>query len=103
MTVGVFLFNRGHLATAEGLRVTAALAEDAGYDALCLEDHIVAPTTAHTKYPYHAGGAWTGLTTNHFEMLTTLSYLAGVTRHIRLMTHVLVAPYRHPVLAAKAL
>jgi probable F420-dependent oxidoreductase len=103
MTVGLFLFNRGDLASTEGLRVSALLAEQLGYDAVCLEDHIVAPVEASTPYPYHVGGGWTGLAANHFEMLTSIAYIAGITSRIRLMTHVLVAPYRNPVFAAKVL
>jgi probable F420-dependent oxidoreductase len=103
MTIGLFLFNRGELATPQGLRASAVLAEQVGYDSICLEDHIVAPIHADASYPYHRGGAWTGLAENHFEMLSSLAYLAGITDRIRVMTHVLVAPYRNPVYTAKAL
>lgn len=36
-----------------------------------------------------------------YEPFTTLSWLAGVTRRVRLGTTVLVVPYRHPLLTAR--
>jgi probable F420-dependent oxidoreductase len=37
----------------------------------------------------------------YLEALTALAYLAGMTRRVRLGTHVLILPYRNPVLTAK--
>jgi probable F420-dependent oxidoreductase len=37
-----------------------------------------------------------------YEPATTLAYVAAATERIRLLAHVLVLPYRHPLLVAKA-
>jgi len=39
----------------------------------------------------------------YYEPLATLNFLAGCTRKVRLGTHVLIIPYRNPVLTAKIL
>jgi probable F420-dependent oxidoreductase len=100
---GTHVFTRGPLATPENIRTGTVLAEALGYDAICLEDHIAMPKVQQSPYPHTVGGAWPKDQVNFFEMLTTLSYLAGVTQRIKLMTHALVVPYRPPVFTAKAL
>ena len=40
--------------------------------------------------------------TTWYDTVATLGYLAAATRHVRLMSHVYILPYRHPVLSAKA-
>ena len=100
---GTHVFTRGTLATPENIRSGTVLAEALGYDAICLEDHVVMPKVQQTPYPHTAGGGWPKDAVIFYEMLTTLSYLAGVTHRIRLMTHALVVPYRPPVFTAKAL
>jgi probable F420-dependent oxidoreductase len=79
------------------------MAEALGYDAICLEDHIVMPKVQQSAYPYLAGGGWPKDAVIFYEMLTTLSYLAGITHDIKLMTHALVVPYRNPISTAKVL
>src|SRR6185312_11322417 len=37
----------------------------------------------------------------YLEPLTTMGYLAGITRRVRLGVAVLILPYRHPLLTAK--
>jgi probable F420-dependent oxidoreductase len=61
-----------------------------GYDGLWLTDHVIGVAAYHPVY----GGNW-------LEILSTLAYLAGVTKKVRLGTGVLVLPYRNPVLTAK--
>ena len=101
MTSGMYLFNRGKLATPENLRATAVLAENLGYDLICLEDHIITPREITSDYPYTGNRVWPPDTLNFFEMLTTLSYLSAITHRIKLLTHVMVVPYRNPVFTAK--
>src|SRR5206468_12939770 len=40
--------------------------------------------------------------TTWYETIATLGWLAGITSHVRLLSHVLVAAYRHPLVTAKA-
>jgi probable F420-dependent oxidoreductase len=40
--------------------------------------------------------------TTWYDTVATLGFLAAATRHVRLLSHVYVLPYRHPLLTAKA-
>ena len=42
------------------------------------------------------------MSTTWWDTTTTLGYLAAVTEHTHLLSHVYVLPYRHPLVAAKA-
>ncbi len=80
----------------------AHAAEDLGYDSLWLSDHVVIPERITSSYPYSPDGRFPTLATQpYLEPLAGLGYLAGVTRRVRLGTHVLILPYRHPLLTAK--
>ena len=91
-------------ASSEMLRTMANRAEDLGFDSLWVIDHIVVPRQVNSVYPY----ASDGISPFHpdrpvNEPLSTLNFLAGCTRRIRLGTYVLVIPYRPPVFTAKIL
>jgi probable F420-dependent oxidoreductase len=90
----------GGVASPRNIRAYAALAEELGFTGVWLGDHIVLPDTYESQYPY--GAAHPVASDRPFlEALTTLAYVAGATRRVRLATAVLVAPYRHPLLQAK--
>src|ERR1700745_3647621 len=55
-----------------------------------VSDHIAVTTDVAEQYP-----------APFYEPFTTLSWLAGLTREIRLATTVLMVPYRHPLLIAR--
>jgi probable F420-dependent oxidoreductase len=59
------------------------------YLAVC--DHVAIPRPLDQKM----GTSW-------YDTMTTLGWLAGITEHVHLMSHVYVLPYRHPLMAAKA-
>lgn len=42
------------------------------------------------------------MSTSWWDTIATLSYLATVTERVRLLSHVYVLPYRHPLVVAKA-
>lgn len=67
----------------------AVLAEELGYAAVWMPDHILLPG-GHGE---RLGGV--------YEPLTTLSYIAAVTSTIKLGTSVVVAPLRNPFVLAK--
>jgi probable F420-dependent oxidoreductase len=80
----------------------AQAAEELGYDSVWVSDHVVIPERIASAYPYSPDGAFhSGPRTPVLEPLSSLAYLAGQTRRIRLGTHVLILPYRNPVLTAK--
>ena len=57
-----------------------------------------------SRYPYTDRGDWpAGRFGDFCDQLTVLAYLAGRTGSARLLTSVMVAPHRPPVLAAKML
>lgn len=67
-------------------------AEDVGFDALAVSDHLL----MNTEMAALMGGHWC-------ESMTAVSYLAGATTRARVYASVMVAPYRHPLLIAKQL
>ncbi len=71
--------------------------EDAGIDGIVMPDHVVFGKGA--VYPW---GGWAVDPTDSWpEPMSVLSLAAGATRTIDLITNVLIAPLRSPVLLAK--
>jgi probable F420-dependent oxidoreductase len=68
----------------------AAAVEEAGVDAIAFTEHP-APSK---KWLDHGGH-------ESFDPLTALAFCAATTSRLRLMTYLLVLPYRNPLLAAK--
>jgi probable F420-dependent oxidoreductase len=65
-----------------------------------IADHVVFPVKSESDYPYtldrkHPGGG------DALETFSILGVVAGATEKLRLVTSVLVLPYRNPVLTAK--
>jgi probable F420-dependent oxidoreductase len=92
MKLGLHLPQVGIAATAEHLAQIARRAEAEGYSSLWVSDHIVVPV-AGSPLP----------SVEMLEPVTTLAYVAAVTKTIRLATSVLVVPYRNPFHLAKEL
>ena len=102
MKYGFTLPGRGPLATPERLGALVKKAEELGYEYVLTGDHIVVPRKIASTYPY--GGDWPGVPAGEtMEQLTLLSFLAGQTSKIRLVTSVTIVPHRNPLVAAKAL
>ena len=104
MKYGFSIPNRGVIATPEAMVTIAQRGEALGYDALFFGDHIIVPTKIGSRYPYSVTGQYPGGDTGEaMEQVTLLSFLAGHTQKLRLVTSVLIVPHRNPLLAAKAL
>ena len=73
------------------LRV-AQKTEELGYDYLGCPEHIIMPCD-HLEV---MGPRWN-------EAFTQMAFFAGATKRIRVISTILVLPYRHPVLLARAL
>ena len=72
--------------------VSAAQAvEAAGGSFVGVCDHIAIPDN---DYARHMSSQW-------FDPISTLAYVAAVTTSLRLLSTVYIAPYRHPLLSAK--
>src|SRR5258708_26113285 len=65
-------------------------AEEAGFFYVAVCDHVSVPERLASTM----GTTW-------YDPISTLGLLAGVTSRIRLMSHVWVLPYRHPLFSAK--
>ena len=78
-------------AGAAELRDAAQAADRAGADYVAVCDHLAIPADRAEAM----GTTW-------YHTVTTLGFLAGVTERVRLLSHVYIPAYRHPLEAAKA-
>jgi probable F420-dependent oxidoreductase len=84
------------------VRLVAEQAESAGLDSVWAADHIVLPTGETSPYPYSEGGEFLIPAGMPFmDQFTTLSYVAGFTKRLKLGTAVNLLPLRHPLTVAK--
>jgi len=90
------------MAVPESIAAIARGGEQLGFTHAYTSDHIVVPTSFESIYPYTADGS-APFGTSFLELLTTLTYVAAVTSKVRLVTSVMVAPYRAPMHTAKVL
>jgi probable F420-dependent oxidoreductase len=88
-TVFVQPWERG-AGAAELVQVTQAC-EAAGFDYVAVCDHVAIPADKAEA-----------MSTEWWDTIATLAYLAAVTDRVRLLSHVYVLAYRHPLVAAKA-
>ena len=104
LTFGCSMPSRGPMSSPEALRALAQRAEDLSFDSIWVSDHIILPRQVESFYPYSPDGV-PGFVPDepYYEPLATLNFLAGCTKRVRLGTHVLIIPYRNPVLTAKIL
>src|SRR5688572_27482699 len=102
MRYGFYLPTRGKTATGDALETYVTRGEALGFTSVMIADHIVFPTVVNSKYPYTVSGAFPGQG-DALELLTLMSFVAGKTRRLRLVSSVMILPYRNPVFTAKAL
>ena len=102
MDFGFSLHSGGPMATPENLARLARRGEELGFAYASVSDHVVIPKEIASRYPYSDTGEFSG--SGHIlDQLTVLSFVAGVTSKVRLLTSVMVLPHRSPVLTAKML
>lgn len=102
MRYGFYLPTRGQTATPDALDVLVQRAEGFGFNSVVIADHIVFPVVIDSKYPYTVGGTFPGHG-DALEQLSLMSYIAGRTQSLRLVTSVMILPHRNPVVSAKML
>ncbi len=90
MKYGIAIRNMGPQSNPATFRACGRIAEDAGFDALFVSDHLCIPPDQTEG----SGG-------RYLDVLAALAYLAGMTNRIRIGVSVLVLPYRPAVLTAK--
>jgi len=88
--LGVNVPNFGPGTSPDTLARWAQTVEGLGFDLLMVSDHIAVTPDVAEQYP-----------APFYEPFTTLAWLVGLTRRIRLGTTVLIVPYRHPLLVAR--
>lgn len=91
MKVGVNLINFGPSENADTLRRWAGLVEALGYHSLMTSDHIAVTPDVGRRYPAPL-----------FEPVSTLGWLAGITKRVSIGTTVIILPYRSPLETARA-
>ncbi|HET9855100.1 MAG TPA: LLM class F420-dependent oxidoreductase [Methylomirabilota bacterium] len=102
MRYGFYLPTRGQTASPEALETLVARAEALGFSSVVIADHIVFPVTIQSKYPYTVSGAFPGQG-DALEQLSLMAFVAGKSRALRLISSVMILPYRNPVVTAKML
>jgi len=102
MRFGFYLPTRGPAATSEGLTAIIQRGETLGFDSVVVADHIVFPTVVRSRYPYTVSGEFPG-EGDALELLPLMAFVAGVSRRLRIVSSVMIVPYRNPVVTAKML
>jgi probable F420-dependent oxidoreductase len=100
MRYGFYLPTRGPTATREGILALAREGERLGLHSAMIADHVVLPVESQSPYPYTLDGKHPSAG-DALETFSILGVVAGATQRLRLVTSVLVLPYRNPVLTAK--
>ena len=102
MRYGFYLPTRGPTSDADSLVKIVEQAERLGFDSTVIADHVVFPVQIESSYPYTVGGNFPG-GWEALEQLSLMAFIAGKTRNLRLVTSVMILPYRNPVVTAKML
>jgi probable F420-dependent oxidoreductase len=94
--------NTGHFAHTEHAVELARAAEDVGIESLWTVEHVIVPKHYDSVYPYNRKGKLPGDFANDVpDPVVWMSYIAAVTKQIRLATGILILPQRHPLYVAK--
>ena len=107
MEYGFYLPSGGPAAQPDALAGIAKKGDDLGFFCMVMPDHVVQPKDVESQYPYSLTGdlhkAHGSAVVERLEQVTTLAFLAGITERIKLVTSVMIIPYRNPILTAKML
>lgn len=85
----MILPNYGRESSPDGIRRTAELAEELGFDSVWATEHIIVGPDAYDPYG------------RVYAPLVTLAWIAGCTSRIGLGTSIILAPLHHPMHLAK--
>lgn len=104
MEIGLHLPSAQPGANANDILGVARAAEDHGFDAVWMFDHLFTPTDLESKYPYSRDGSYAlSASDPFFDPLGLFGVLAGATERIKIGTGVMIGAYRHPIVLAKTL
>lgn len=85
------------------LGAVAIRAEELGFESLWSGEHVVTPTVLRHRYPGRTEKPPFAWNSRFLDPLATLTFLAGITRRVRLGTGVLVLPLHDPATLARAI
>ena len=102
MRYGFYLPTRGPLANRRDLAAILEAAERLGFSSVVVADHIILPTKIESAYPYTVAGNFVS-ESECFEQLAMMSFVAGRTEKLRIVSSVMIVPHRNPVFTAKSL
>jgi probable F420-dependent oxidoreductase len=109
MEIGLTIPHTGTQASPAWIREFCITAEQDGWDSLWGMDHMVMPQHTDSEYTLGrkpakiADDAVAGLLSPNYEMMTTLTWVAGFTERVKLGTGIAVLPIRNAVHNARAL
>lgn len=109
LEIGLSIPHTGPDATPDLVRRWCTFADDAGFGVLWGADHLVMPRHVESKYPLPrtpatiAEDAVSELLSPNFELVTTMAFVAAITRQIRIGSGVEVLSIRNAVLNARQL
>ena len=102
MKIGVFAPLAAANADPEFLRTVGHAVEERGFESVWAAEHVVLFDDYASRYPYSPDGRFPGGgDSGLLEPFTALTFLAGVTGHVRLGTGICLVPQRNPVYTAK--
>ena len=103
MQFAVRLANSGPLASREAMRTMAVAAEQLGFDAVSIHDHVNWGWS--DRYHFYVGAVEQADATDNpldfYSAFATLGYLAGITSRVRLVPAALCLAWRHPLQVAR--
>jgi probable F420-dependent oxidoreductase len=104
LDIGIFLPNYGPMATPDFIASVARNAEELGYRSVAVCDHLLIDAknaramtnvgTVDARMPGRGRPNW-------YDAITTLAYVAGMTKKIRLVTNVYILALRNPLQVAR--
>ena len=105
MSVGISVYDM----TMSDVRQLAVAADEAGFDAVWLGEHVVLPVDYASEHPTAGGGGHEHITgpivhpdTELLDPWVALGALAEATTRLRLATGIYILPVRHPLITARS-
>lgn len=102
MRFGFYLPTRGPLATRKDIKAYLTTAEELGFASVMVADHILVPAAIDSQYPYTVKGNFLSKA-ECMEQLTLMAFVAAASESLRIVSSVMIAPHRNPILTAKSL
>lgn len=103
MKIGFSLPHMGDVATSENIADAAQFGETEGFDSLWVIDRILWPSEPQTPYPPSPDGSWPEVYQNVYDPIETLTFVAGITKKIKLATGIIDMLYQNPLILANRL